>query len=447
MPPPSKPAPRPPSAPAAAPAAAHAAESAKQQPSRPEQETTGQETQNARLFTNAPALGYLPDEDRHLSKAKEPLYSFAIIGCGIMGTEHIRNTLLEGRARIGGLFDPSPASVAQAQQAVGRYGQLDAAREYVTIEELCADPSIDAIFICTPNYTHLSVLRSIVAAGKAIFLEKPIATTVADAWSVCQLATAHSQLVRFGLQYRYKAIYAEAVHEVVERQSIGRVHAIHMHEHRFPFLDKVGQWNKFNEFSGGTLIEKCCHYFDLLNLFAQGTPVKVYASGHQAVNFKKFNYQGRAADGLDHASVIIDYDNHVVGNFELCMFAPGSSEQLIINGDRGRLRAEESSTLGSPNKNTLEIWRGERGASTLNHPHYPPYIEEAGHHGSTFYEHAAFVDDLAAQSSTGPSLADGFWSVAVGAAAHQSITEGRAVLLEEVLPDDFDPAVLVGPMQ
>ena len=415
----------------------HTPKAPEQQPVKP-----AADTQHARLFTRAPALNYLVDEDRHLSKPPGTQYSFAVVGCGIMGTEHVRNTLLEGRAAIGGLFDPSPNSVAQAQQTIRQYGQTVAAREYDSISQLCSDPSIDAIFICTPNYTHLELLRTVIDAGKAVFLEKPIATSVEDAWQVCKLAAAHPHLVRFGLQYRYKAIYAEAIHEVLERKSIGTVHTVNMLEHRFPFLDKVGQWNKFNEYSGGTLIEKCCHYFDLLNLFAQGRPVRVYASGHQAVNFKKFSYQDRAADGLDHASVIVDYDNQTVGSFELCMFAPGSNEQLIINGDQGRLRAEENSTLGGDNTNSIEIWRGEQGASTLSHPHYPPYIDAAGHHGSTFFEHAAFVDDLASGGNTGPSLAEGFWSVAVGAAAQHSITTAQPVHIEELLPKDFDAKLL-----
>jgi len=399
-------------------------------------------TQNARLFARAPALDYLSDEDRHLSRPHAAEYCFAIIGCGIMGTEHVRNTLLEGRAYIGGLFDPSPNSVAQAQQTIRRYGQTKPAREYDSITEVCGDPEIDAIFICTPNYTHLEVLRGVLDADKAIFLEKPIATSVEDAWQVCKLAAAHPHLVRFGLQYRYKAIYAEAIHEVLDRKSIGTVRTINMLEHRFPFLDKVGQWNKFNEYSGGTLIEKCCHYFDLLNLFAQGQPLKVYASGHQAVNFKNFSYQNRVADSLDHASVIVDYDNQAVASFELCMFAPGSNEQLIINGDYGRLRAEENSTLGGPNTNSIEIWRGEQGASTLSHPHYPSYIDDAGHHGSTFFEHAAFVDDLVSGGNTGPTLAEGFWSVAVGAAAQHSIATAQPVQIEELLPTDFDAKLL-----
>lgn len=394
--------------------------------------------QNSRVFARSPDLKYLSDEDRYISRERTPQLTFAVLGCGIMGAEHIRNTLLEGQASISGILDPSPESIANAQAELARYGQTQPARVYADIADACADPDIDAYFICTPNHTHLDLLREVVKTDKAIFLEKPIATSVDDAWEVCRLAAAHKKPVRIGLQYRYKAIYAEAIHEVLERHTVGRVHAINMLEHRFPFLDKVGQWNKFNAYSGGTLIEKCCHYFDLMNLFAQGQPQRVYASGHHAVNFTQFNYEGQDADGLDHASVIVDYDNKAVATFELCMFAPGANEQLIINGNEGRLRAEENSTLGGANNNTLEIWRGEHGVSRTTHPHFPPYIEKAGHHGSTFFEHVAFVDDVLADTNTGPTLAQAFWSVVVGAAAQQSIDLGAPVAVADVLPKDFD---------
>ena len=124
------------------------------------------------------------------------------------------------------------------------------------------------------------------------------------------------------------------------------------------------------------------------------------------------------------------------------MFAPGSSEQLIINGNLGRLRAEENSALGERNQNSLEIWRGENGASVTSHPSYPPFIDKAGHHGSTFFDHIAFVDDLQSGISTGPSLADGFWSVVVGAAADLSIATSNPVMVGDLLPKDFDSALL-----
>lgn len=391
----------------------------------------------SRIFREGRAFGYLQDEDRFLTGSQTPDLCYGYIGCGMMGLEHMRNSLLVGRARIGGIFDSSEQSVQHALKSLGSKHGGSPPRVYQSLQEACEDPETDALIIATPNYTHLDIMRVAARGDKAIFLEKPVATTVSDAFEVCRLAAGHTRPVRLGLQYRYKAIYAEAISEVFDRGAVGQVHSINMLEHRFPFLDKVGQWNKFNEFTGGALIEKCCHYFDLINLFADGLPERVYAVGSQAVNFTDFSYDNRRADGLDQAQVTISYDNGAIGTFSLCMFVPGAREELIVCGDAGRLLASEQALLGDGNENHLEIWSGENGASRRTTPTYPPYIARAGHHGSTFFEHVAFAEELSGGASAGPSLADGFWSVVVGAAAQQSIEQRAAVPIASVLPDDF----------
>ena len=50
-------------------------------------------------------------------------------------------------------------------------------------------------------------------------------------------------------------------------------------EHRFPFLVKVDNWNRFTKNTGGTLVEKCCHFFDLMIQATGSRPVRVMASG------------------------------------------------------------------------------------------------------------------------------------------------------------------------
>ena len=402
----------------------------------------GSRVTDSRVFKQGRAFAYLDERDRFLTGSGEPALRYGFIGCGMMGQEHMRNALLVGRATVAGLYDPAPASVQHAERAVRKWSPDAAPKVYGSLDEACADPETDALVVATPNHTHLDVLRVALASGKALFLEKPIATTVADAFEVCRLAAQHPQPVRLGLQYRYKAIYAEAIDEVFRRRSVGAVHSVSMLEHRFPFLDKVGQWNKFNAYTGGVLVEKCCHYFDLLNLFAGGLPEQVHAIGRQAVNFKEFTYDNRRADGLDQAQVSISYDNGVIGAFSLCMFVPGAREELIVCGDAGRLQCAEQALLGEDSKNSLEVWSGENGASRRSEPSYPPYIARAGHHGSTFFEHVHFADDLTEHQSRGPSLAEGFWSVAVGAAAQLSIERGESVAIESVLPESFDASIL-----
>jgi predicted dehydrogenase len=239
------------------------------------------------------------------------------------------------------------------------------------------------------------------------------------------------------LQYRYKPIYVEAIHEAKERRSLGEIKTITILEHREPFLDKVGQWNKFSKYSGGTLVEKCCHYFDLFNLFAGSRPVSVYASGSQAVNFLDFEYGGLRSDILDNAFVIVEYENGVRANFNLCMFSPMVYEEIVICGDEGRLKASEGVNGQAYSKweNYLEvICLPDRTSRTMT-PSYPALIEESGHSGATYYEHLRFIEAMDGKPSTAASAEEGFWSVVVGVAAEESVRRGEKVgvraLLEE----------------
>ena len=244
---------------------------------------------------------------------------------------------------------------------------------YDSLEAACNDPAVDGLIISTPNYTHLEVLRVAAKSGKHIFLEKPMATTVADAYEILKISQDYPAVLQIGLQYRYKAMYVEAIHEAQERKSLGDLKMISILEHRFTFLDKVNQWNKFSKYSGGTLVEKCCHYFDLLNLFAQSRPKKVFGTGSQAVAFTEFEYEGEKSDILDNAFVTVEYANGVQASFNLCMFAPVYYEEIIMVGDQGRLKAYDDMPLypSEQPKNYLEVSLGVDKPSRFCTPVYP----------------------------------------------------------------------------
>jgi predicted dehydrogenase len=286
--------------------------------------------------------------------------------------------------------------------------------------------------ICTPNYTHFEVLKVAMASNKAIFLEKPMATDLQDAAAIVRLSSAYQSFIQIGLQYRYKSQYVEAFHEALERRSLGSLKTISVSEYRPPFLDKVGQWNKFSRFSGGTLVEKCCHYFDLINMFAQAKPSRVYASGGQAVNFLDFEKEGERADIDDHAYVVIDYANGVRASFTLNMFCPDFSEEIIIVGDEGKLIARENFNFQqqAESTTTVEILRGELGVSKKMDVSYTRALEQSGHHGSTYYEHIAFVDQLEGKVVNCATALQGMWSMIVASAAQQSMLTGQAVNIE-----------------
>ena len=400
--------------------------------------------QRLRFFEKSLGQQHITDADKYLYKSRAPTHALAIIGTGTIGQEHMYVATLLGRARVHGIYDSQVQSMDSAEKNFKDYSDQSLIR-YADLASACSDPEVDALMICTPNYTHADVLKVAMRSGKPIFLEKPMATTLVDADAIVKANDAYPSFIQIGLQYRYKAQYIEAFHEVQQRTSVGVIKTITMSEYRPPFLDKVGQWNKFNQYSGGTLVEKCCHYFDLINLLADAMPVRVYASGGQAVNFLDFQKDGVPADIDDHAFVIIDYTNGVRANFTLNMFCHDFTEEMVVTGDRGRLVANELFNVHQqqPSKATIVLEKGEWGASKQTDVTYAREIEKSGHHGATYYEHVAFVDQLDGKACESATPVQGLWSMIVASAAQHSIktqqaVDIRAFMLDNNLADYFD---------
>ena len=382
-----------------------------------------------------PRFHYIPQSDRFFGASEPPQYKFNVIGTGANGCEHIRVTMMEGRASIHGIFDPNPGSITKAKESFAPFAPGQELVVYDSLEAACMDPAVDGLIISTPNYTHLEVLKVAAKSGKHIFLEKPMATTVPDAYEILKISQDYPAVLQIGLQYRYKAMYVEAIHEAQERKSLGDLKMISIMEHRFTFLDKVNQWNKFSKYSGGTLVEKCCHYFDLLNLFAQARPEKVFGIGSQAVAFTDFERDGEKSDILDNAVVTVEYANGVQASFNLCMFAPVYYEEIIIVGDQGRLKAYDDMPLypSEQPKSYLEVSQGVEKPSRFCTPVYPSMILESGHSGATFYEHINLIDNIEGKPTNTATVEEGFWSVVVGAAAEESVKTGQPVMIDEML--------------
>lgn len=146
----------------------------------------------------------------------------------------------------------------------------------------------DAVVIVTPNNTHADVMDDVLDAGVHVLCEKPLCTIVDDTQRVIAKAEATGgsegdRKVWVGLEYRYMPAVAELIADV-HAGVVGTPKMVAIREHRFPFLTKVGNWNRFSENTGGTLVEKCCHFFNLMNLLLDERPDRIMASGAQDVN-------------------------------------------------------------------------------------------------------------------------------------------------------------------
>lgn len=350
---------------------------------------------------------------------------YGVIGTGMMGLEHINNVNAIDGAHVVAISDPDPQS--------RRFGKNTARLEddmvFEDHKDLLAAGVCDAVVLVSPNHTHADVMEDILATDVHVLVEKPLGIDVAECRRIIKAAEGHQGIIWMGLEYRYKPPI-QALISAVRSGSAGNTKMIAIREHRFPFLQKVGAWNRFNRNTGGTLVEKCCHFFDLMTLIAESQPVRVYGSGAQDVNHLDERYNGEIPDMLDNAYVIVDFENGIRAMLDLCMFAEGSrnEQELAVTGDVGKVEAfvpEAIIRLGR---------RAERTVTEL--PVSEDHIAYAGlHEGASYLEHVDFLEAIRNGTPPKVTLEDGLLAVAVGQAAQISIDEGRPVMMSEVLGD------------
>ncbi|NIT97849.1 MAG: Gfo/Idh/MocA family oxidoreductase, partial [Actinobacteria bacterium] len=179
------------------------------------------------------------------------MIGYGVIGTGMMGLEHIYNVLhLEG-ATVTAVSDPDEGSRAKGREAAGL--PKDAA--FADHRDLIASERCDAVVVASPNYTHAAILDDVLATDLHILVEKPLCTTVDDCRRVADAAAARTPVTWMALEYRYMAPIARLLTEV-RNGAAGTVQMVAIREHRFPFLEKVGDWNRLRRNTGGTLVEK-----------------------------------------------------------------------------------------------------------------------------------------------------------------------------------------------
>lgn len=347
---------------------------------------------------------------------------YGIIGTGMMGFEHIRNIALLDDAHVCAIADPNGPSRDFGLKTVGHDVLV-----FDDYRDLLHCGEVDAVVIATPNFTHARILDDVFDTSLHVLVEKPLCTTLDDCIRVREGAASHRGVFWVGMEYRYMKPVEEMVSQL-RSGAAGTLQRLAIREYRYPFLKKVGDWNRFNRNTGGTLVEKCCHFFDLMNWITQERPVRVYASGGQDVNHLDERYDGEVPDILDNAFVIVDFENGVRALLDLCMFAEAArnEQEITVVGDRGLLECFIPS-------GDIAIGNRETGALETRHVPVDEEILKAGfHHGSAYFEHRAFLD---AVRGRGPVVVDadaGVLAVAVGLAAQQSIEEGRPVEMSEL---------------
>lgn len=351
---------------------------------------------------------------------------YGVIGVGMMGCEHIRNLQAIHGCSVVAFADPHGPSRDAANSLVG---DATGYRDYL---EMLASEQLDVVVVATPNNTHRQVLEDVLKTGLHVLVEKPLCISTEQCREIIEIERqTHKpgRVVWVGLEYRFMAPTRELVSEV-EAGTCGELKMIAIREHRFPFLQKVDNWNRFSKNTGGTLVEKCCHFFDLMNLLAKSTPISVYASGSQDVNHLDESYMGMKADILDNAFVIVEYSNGIRGLLDLSMFAEGSrnEQEISVVGNKAKIEALVSESI-------IRIGTRVDGRAGVieRSVSQPAGTIEGFHGGASYLEHLAMQKSIREGLQSSVTLEDGLISTAIGQAAHLSIDEKRVVLLSEIM--------------
>src|SRR5580700_6411350 len=289
-----------------------------------------------------------------------------LLGCGGRGTEDATNLVETGGARVVALADMFQDQLDTARAAFDKkqsgkgYAAIDASQLFVgpkAFEKIAASKEVDAIVVASPPYFHPQHLEAVVAGGKHVYLEKPVAVDVPGAKQVVEIGKrAEGKLsLDVGFQIRdcppfvelVKRIHGGALGNIV----CGEAHYLSGYLDRpawagaSPTELRLRNWVYDRTLSGDIIVEQNIHVIDICNWVLKAHPLKASASGGR---------QGRPQDGdvYGNYNVLLHYPEGVDVTFSSTQIAKGWWEVTErFFGTKG--------TSQSPYTGPLGIWGEE----------------------------------------------------------------------------------------
>lgn len=314
------------------------------------------------------------------------------------------------------IYEPNRKRIAGYFQS--QHKELPIFSDY---KEMLRDGDFELAVIVTPDYLHGEMAVACLEAGKHIRLEKPMATTMEGIKNIMDTWEKHKDCI---VQVGYELRYSNTIQKMQkELETIGSPKMIWCHEFRHPFLKKEGlipDWIRQKRYSGGTLLEKNCHHFDLFNMIADAKPVSVYAAGDNEVEYKD-------SDVLDNAFVIVEYENGIRASLSLCMFCPEKKGQQNMNalsfgviGERGNMELRDD---------VLYLWDRE-GKSEESYSYLRDNFE--AHSEDIIPSLIELAECIENHRQPFTDLSVGLKSAMVSLAAEKSAEEKRIVTIKEM---------------
>ena len=264
----------------------------------------------------------------------------AVIGSGFIGTVHI-----EALRRIGvqvrGVLGSTP------ERAAARATQLGVGHAYPDLDALLADGSVDVVHVTSPNHLHHPQVRQILAAGKHVVCEKPLAMTSRESAELVELAGASGRVNATNFNIRFYPLN-QHLHEAIGGGDLGAVRLVTGHYFQdWLFHDTDYNWRLLPKEGGKlrALADIGTHWLDAASFVLGDHPAEVLAD--LGIHHKKRKrplgevktfggkndggrWQSYTVETEDFASVLLHYAGGTHGTLSVSQVAAGRKNQLRI---------------------------------------------------------------------------------------------------------------------
>ncbi|MGI8742129.1 MAG: Gfo/Idh/MocA family protein [Bryobacteraceae bacterium] len=291
------------------------------------------------LLTSAAASAALEAQVQSSVNARK--LKLAFIGTGHRAWAHMQVLKAIPDFEIVALADPTPEFLDRAATIAGA-----GARTYSSYQEMLAkEKDLDGVIVVTPTFLHAEATIAALSNGRNVLCEKPMAFTVEQANSMNAAAEQAHKILQIGMQMRYDPLY-EKMAETVKNGEIGRLQYVagnlfrgDWNPNSWKYTDpKTGvatNWRFLTRTAGSSLMEDGIHELDVLNWMIGSRVTRIYATGGNNVLKNR--------ETIDHAGLLIDYENGIKIAFEFCIFAPAAgpaTRRMTLIGDGGNLQSE-----------------------------------------------------------------------------------------------------------
>lgn len=348
---------------------------------------------------------------------------YGIIGTGYSFRAHAATLALIDGARIVAVCGRNAERLERARETVG--GSCKAYNDY---RQLVEDDDVEVVIVSTPNATHAEIAGAALAAGKHVLCEKPMGVTPDEASALAAQAGRAPGRLFVGLELRCTDLFNK-VGDVIASGAIGKPSFFWLREIRGYFQSGSDGW-RFSDATGGMLVEKSVHHFDIFNWLTGGRAARVAGMGGNVCNTDKA--------GDDEAMVVVEYDNGARAGLNVCLHGPwmsylGSHQVFGVVGEEAMLEAFLDArrlcvTRGLDDQEMIDL-----GSAPFQEKYeaLPGYRRDYDNWFCLLYpEHLEIAKAIAGEQSRAPGPEIGYESVLVTCAAQEAVRRREVVDIE-----------------